>query len=151
MRAHLDTPTIAEVSCSPLPARDERGEGWGEGLVPSNCRALLKSPLPDPLPTSPPACRATSFCLLAASRFSAAQAAGLSAVWQAGAGRSWGEGIDPGLVVSRCALASWASVVPLWQLCPPGCATKDYRILPLRASVFSATPGVPMLASLQPF
>src|SRR6266571_6491966 len=26
--------------------------GWGEGLVPSNCRALLKSPLPDPLPTS---------------------------------------------------------------------------------------------------
>src|SRR5213592_1054471 len=23
------------------------------GLVPSNCRALLKSPLPDPLPTSP--------------------------------------------------------------------------------------------------
>src|SRR5213592_4022780 len=53
MRAHLDTPTIAEVSCSPLPARHERGEGWGEGLVPSNCRALLKSPLPDPLPTSP--------------------------------------------------------------------------------------------------
>src|SRR3989442_647832 len=29
------------------------GRGWGEGLVPSNCRALLKSPLPDPLPTSP--------------------------------------------------------------------------------------------------
>src|SRR5213596_791203 len=25
------------------------------------------SPLPDPFPTSPPACRATSFCLLAAS------------------------------------------------------------------------------------
>src|SRR6266516_6110640 len=47
-RAHLDTPTIAEVA--PLPARHERGEGWGEGLVPSNCRALLKSPLPDPLP-----------------------------------------------------------------------------------------------------
>ena len=49
-RAHLDTPTIAEVA--PLPARHERGEGWGEGLVPSNCRALLKSPLPDPLPAS---------------------------------------------------------------------------------------------------
>src|SRR6266700_8053735 len=49
--AHLDTPTIAEVA--PLPARHERGEGWGEGLFPSNCRALLKSPLPDPLPTSP--------------------------------------------------------------------------------------------------
>src|SRR2546425_5031687 len=48
-RAHLDRPTIAEVA--PLPARHERG--WGEGLVPSNCRALLKSPLPDPLPTSP--------------------------------------------------------------------------------------------------
>src|SRR5207247_4882514 len=29
------------------------GRGWGEGLVPSNCRALLKSPIPDPLPTSP--------------------------------------------------------------------------------------------------
>src|SRR5438128_357350 len=47
--AYLDTPTIAEVA--PLPARHERGEGWGEGLVPSNYRALLKSPLPDP--TSP--------------------------------------------------------------------------------------------------
>src|SRR5437773_12160526 len=52
MLTQHDTPTIAEVSCSPLPARDERGEGCGEGLVPSNCRALLKSPLPDPLPTS---------------------------------------------------------------------------------------------------
>src|SRR6266446_1541271 len=41
--AHLDTPSIAEVA--PLPARHERGEGWGEGLVPSNCRALLKSHL----------------------------------------------------------------------------------------------------------
>src|SRR5438093_12715238 len=50
-RAHLDRPTIAEVA--PLPARHERGEGWGEGLDPSNCRALLSSPLPDPLPTSP--------------------------------------------------------------------------------------------------
>src|SRR5207248_5248098 len=49
-RARLDTPTIAEVA--PLPARHERGEGWGEGLVPSNCRALLISPLP--YPTSPP-------------------------------------------------------------------------------------------------
>src|SRR5881396_359855 len=47
--AHLDTPTIADVSCSPLPGRHERG--WGEGLFPSNCRALLKSPLLDP--TSP--------------------------------------------------------------------------------------------------
>src|SRR5437773_2491131 len=36
--AHLDTPTIAEVA--PLPERHERGEGWGEELVPSNCRAL---------------------------------------------------------------------------------------------------------------
>src|SRR5438552_1035651 len=44
--AHLDTPTIVEVA--PLPARHERGEGWGEGLVPSNRRGLLKSPLPDP-------------------------------------------------------------------------------------------------------
>ena len=44
--AHLDTPTIAAVA--PLPARHERGEGWGEGLVPSNCRALLSSPLPEP-------------------------------------------------------------------------------------------------------
>ena len=42
--AHLDTPTIDEVA--PLPARHERGEGSGEGLVPPNCRALLKSPLP---------------------------------------------------------------------------------------------------------
>ena len=33
---------------APLPARHERGEGWGEGLVPSNCRALLSSPLPEP-------------------------------------------------------------------------------------------------------
>ena len=47
----LRHPTIAEVA--PLPARHERGEGRGEWLVPSNCRALLKSPLPDPLPTSP--------------------------------------------------------------------------------------------------
>src|SRR6266699_894199 len=42
-RRIFNTPTIAEVA--PLPAR---GEGWGEGLVPSNCRTLLKSPLPDP-------------------------------------------------------------------------------------------------------
>src|SRR5438128_7292059 len=44
--AYLDTPTIAEVA--PLPARHERGEGWGEGLVPPNCPPLLKSPRPDP-------------------------------------------------------------------------------------------------------
>src|SRR6266699_5579480 len=29
--ADLDTPTIAEVA--PLPARHERGEGWGEGCL----------------------------------------------------------------------------------------------------------------------
>src|SRR5439155_25047893 len=45
-------PPLAEVA--PLSARHERGEDWGEGLVPSNCRALLRSPLPDPFPTSPP-------------------------------------------------------------------------------------------------
>src|SRR5436309_5202401 len=39
--AHLDTPTIAEVSCS-LSLRGTSGErAGGEGLVPSNCRALL--------------------------------------------------------------------------------------------------------------
>src|SRR2546425_11158035 len=41
MGAHLDTPTIAEVSCS-LSLRGTSGErAGGEGLVPSNCRALL--------------------------------------------------------------------------------------------------------------
>src|SRR6266516_3042355 len=35
-----------EAGALPLPARHERGEGWGKGLVPSNCRSLLKSPLP---------------------------------------------------------------------------------------------------------
>ena len=40
-RAYLDTPTIAEVSCS-LSLRGTSGErAGGEGLVPSNCRALL--------------------------------------------------------------------------------------------------------------
>src|SRR5438128_9270312 len=39
--AHLNTPTIAEVSCS-LSLRGTSGErAGGEGLVPSNCRALL--------------------------------------------------------------------------------------------------------------
>src|SRR5437016_11701420 len=41
MGAHLDTPTIAEVSCS-LSLRGTSGErAGGEGLIPSNCRALL--------------------------------------------------------------------------------------------------------------
>src|SRR5213596_1660148 len=31
IRAHLVTPTIVEVA--PLPARHERGEGWGEGCL----------------------------------------------------------------------------------------------------------------------
>src|SRR5439155_12225889 len=42
-------PSLKSLAPSPC----ERGEGWGEGLVPSNCRALVNSPLPDPLTTSP--------------------------------------------------------------------------------------------------
>src|SRR5207253_971478 len=48
---HLDTPTIAEVSCS-LSLRGTSGErAGGEGLVPSNCRALLNPLSLNPLPT----------------------------------------------------------------------------------------------------
>jgi len=32
----------------PLPARHERGEGWGEGHVPSNWLIGIPSPLPSP-------------------------------------------------------------------------------------------------------
>src|SRR6185503_4081017 len=38
----------------PLPARCERGEGGGRGGVPSNCRALLKTP---PTPSLSPLLR----------------------------------------------------------------------------------------------
>src|SRR5437016_4618 len=48
-RAHLDSASPAAMEL-PLPARDERGEGWGEGLVCGE-PGLLTAPLPDPLPT----------------------------------------------------------------------------------------------------
>src|ERR1035437_2844527 len=47
--AHLAGSTGA-AGPPPLPARDERGEGWGEGFVHA-VTTRLDTPLPDPLPT----------------------------------------------------------------------------------------------------
>ena len=44
--AHLDG-TTRPAGPLPLPARDERGEGWGEGFVPA-VATRLDAPLPTP-------------------------------------------------------------------------------------------------------
>src|SRR6266699_1880812 len=48
--AHLDPTTIVRSASLPLPARDERGEGWGEGLV-SAAWTWFGGPSPSPLPS----------------------------------------------------------------------------------------------------
>src|SRR5437016_3238541 len=50
-RAYLDATTISDDASLPLPARHERGEGWGEGFV-SAAPDVLWLPLSlCPLPT----------------------------------------------------------------------------------------------------